>query len=156
MPGAGRVPSGNRARERDNKTAVKLVIDGKKRGVNLPQLRDPETNKVVRWHPRTVAWWNSWRTSPQAAHMMTSPDWDYLLDTALLHHTVWSERKLEMLSELRLRLAKFGVTPEDRARLGVEISTSLPGSSSDSPPATASRARGNVTEIDDRRARLTS
>lgn len=153
MSGQGRPPAGNRTRERDNKATVKLVVDGKKRGVNLPQLRDPKTGRVVRWHPRTVTWWNSWRMSPQAAHMMTQPDWDYLLDTALLHHTMWSEWRLELQSELRLRLAKYGVTPEDRARLGVEIATTLPGGQATAPKQ---QAKGNVTDIEDRRTRLTS
>jgi hypothetical protein len=57
-----------------------------------------------------------WAASPQAEHFM-STDWDYLLDTALMHHALWSKGQWTLAAELRLRVAKFGATPEDRARL---------------------------------------
>jgi hypothetical protein len=56
-----------------------------------------------------------WSTAPQAEHF-TVTDWDFLLDTALIHAEVWSGNT-GLAGELRLRVAKFGATPEDRARL---------------------------------------
>lgn len=67
------------------------------------------------WPEHTVRWWAMWGASPQA-ELFGSTDWDFLLDTALLHAEVWSG-SLGRLPELRLRVAKFGATPEDRARL---------------------------------------
>ena len=70
----------------------------------------------VDWHPRTVAWWQMWRESPQAP-TFTETDWSFLLDTALMHHAMWSKGQWTLAAEVRLRVAKFGATPEDRARL---------------------------------------
>lgn len=70
-----------------------------------------------RWPPRTVAWWHMWASSPLAAEF-TANDWSELLDTAVLHAAYWTGR-LDMAGELRLRVAKFGATPEDRARLRI-------------------------------------
>jgi hypothetical protein len=74
------------------------------------------------WHPRTRAWWNTWRKSAQA-QTFTPTDWDFLLDTALMHHTMWSQRRWEFAAELRLRAGKMGATPEDRMRLRMQIET---------------------------------
>jgi len=72
------------------------------------------------WHDRTVAWWATWRRSP-LAQTFTATDWDFLLDTALLHNELWSGNP-GVAGELRLRVAKFGASPEDRLRLKVDIS----------------------------------
>jgi hypothetical protein len=38
---------------------------------------------------------------------------------AVLHHEFMKKRTFTLASELRLRMAKFGATPEDRARLRI-------------------------------------
>jgi hypothetical protein len=132
-------------RSRNDKKQIVLVSDGKQRGIALPQLRIG--GKVVAWHPRTVAWWNAWRKSPQALHMMTEPDWQYLLTTARIHHEFWSSGRWELAAELRLREKEFGATPEARARMGVQIGTGLP----DNTPGTkkaAAKQPDNVSQID--------
>jgi hypothetical protein len=101
------------------------------------------------WHPRTKAWWDTWRRSAQA-QTFTATDWDFLLDTALMHHTMWAKARWEFAAELRLRAAKFGATPEDRMRLKIEVEG--PGEKQKPPSA----ADGSVTDIASRRARLTS
>jgi hypothetical protein len=78
-----------------------------------------------RWHPRTLAWWDTWRRCAQAV-TFTATDWDFLLDTALMHHTMWAKGRWEFAAELRLRAAKFGATPEDRARLRLQITGAQP------------------------------
>lgn len=80
------------------------------------------------WPPLTVEWWARWGRCPQAV-MFGETDWDFLADTALLHATAWAsaQRAVETGSkidtsqhqELRLRVAKFGATVEDRARLRI-------------------------------------
>lgn len=47
------------------------------------------------------------------------------MDTALLHAELWSGNGA-VASELRLRVAKFGATPEDRARLRMSIEDPKP------------------------------
>lgn len=72
-----------------------------------------------RWPEHTRTWWQMWADSPLSTEF-TSTDWSELLDTALLHARVWSG-ELRWLPELRLRTAKFGATPEDRARLRIQF-----------------------------------
>lgn len=81
------------------------------------------------WSPRTVQWWNTWRTSPQSM-VMSDLDWEFLLETAVLHHMLWSPRgnaggvsQTQLASELRQRVAKFGATFEDRRKLQMTIET---------------------------------
>jgi hypothetical protein len=45
-----------------------------------------------------------------------STDWSFLLDAAVLHGLFWRGFS-SASSEFRLRVAKFGATPQDRARL---------------------------------------
>ncbi|MEU7096065.1 hypothetical protein [Kitasatospora aureofaciens] len=54
------------------------------------------------------------------AQTFTPADWDFLLETAVLHAAFWDGDRT-VASELRLRVAKFGATPEDRLRLKLEI-----------------------------------
>lgn len=76
----------------------------------------PQLPADVGWHPRTVEWWQMWQRAPQS-EMFTESDWSFLLDTAYMHHQYWSKGAWTLAAELRLRVAKFGQTPEDRARL---------------------------------------
>jgi hypothetical protein len=58
-----------------------------------------------------------WGTSP-LSDRFSANDWSELLDTAVLHGRFWSG-SVTVAAELRLRVAKFGATPEDRARLRI-------------------------------------
>lgn len=87
--------------------------------------RDKETGQNITerepysWAPQTEVWWDMWASSPLASSF-TSTDWSELLDTALIHSEVWNG-DFKLASELRLRTAKFGATPEDRARLRIQF-----------------------------------
>jgi len=72
-----------------------------------------------KWPKRTREWWKMWGESAQAAHF-TATDWEFLLETALLHARFWGGES-SLAGELRLRVAKFGATPEDRQRLRYEF-----------------------------------
>lgn len=85
-------------------------------------LRGPELPDGVDWHERTVAWWLTWRRSAQAQTFVDT-DWSFLLDTALMHSAMWSKGQWTLAAEVRLRAAKFGATPEDRARLRLRVDT---------------------------------
>jgi len=149
MAGRGPAASPTRSRTRDAKRReaemTKLEDDGDLRGFPLPAGVLPDDDA---WHPMTIQWWDVWRRSAQAQSMLDS-DWQFLLDTALLHHIMWSRGRWEFASEVRLRVAKHGATQEDRMRLRMQIDT--PG---DKKPARA-EASGSVTNIASRRARLT-
>ncbi len=116
MPGPLPHPSPRRRNRRE--VTRTLRPDGTVRGPELPA-EDPDGSG---WHPRTLAWWDTWRASPQA-QTFSATDWQYLIDTAALHSTMWSAGRIELAGEVRLRAAKFGATPEDRARLRVHVTT---------------------------------
>jgi hypothetical protein len=103
--------SRTKARE---ESATKVAADGAVRGPDLPS---------GSWPDQTVAWWQTWRTSPMA-QTFGPTDWDFLLDTALLHAEMWSGN-LSVAPELRIRMAKFGATPEDRMRLKIVVDTEV-------------------------------
>ena len=102
MAGRGPAPKQDRARKRDTPDREIIKSDGRLGGFPLPEDvlpfvadkdRDPDyfegEEQREEWHPQTVRWWQNWRESPQAAKMLTAPDWDFLLDTALMHHQMW-------------------------------------------------------------------
>lgn len=145
MAGHGPAPTGKRSRERDEKPVTELVSTGELYG---PELPDPKVAlpKGEQWHPQTVAFWDALRRSP----LMANEDelsWSVLVDTALMHHKMWQNGRWDFAAELRLRLAKYGATPEDKARLRIKVVT---------PPARLepSTGEGSVTNISSRRARL--
>jgi hypothetical protein len=70
------------------------------------------------WHAATRRWWGRWCRSPLTADW-TPLDWSELEACAVLHHEFMKKRTFTLASELRLRMAKFGATPEDRARLRI-------------------------------------
>lgn len=77
----------------------------------------PDLPEQFDWPQRTKDWWEVWRAAPQAARF-TATDWDYLLDTALIHADFWAGNTAQA-GELRTRLGKLGATFDDRVRLKI-------------------------------------
>lgn len=164
MAGRGPAPKKDHSRERDDKNFTKLVSSDEPMGFELPddvlpQIKvegelqwDVDGNPIrEEWHPATRRWWEAWRMSPQASRMLSEPDWHFLLETALIHHKMWNNGRWEFASEVRLRAAKFGATPEDRMRLRSEIEVP------DKYPVGEQTHNGmgaTVTKINDRRKRI--
>jgi hypothetical protein len=108
----------------------------------------PSLPEGQEWPTETVQWWDTWRRSAQA-QTFTLTDWSFLLDTAVLHRAFWLG-KHDVAAELRLRVAKFGATPEDRMRL--RLAVEKPAAKTNAPvPAAAEPANAA-----DRRARLSA
>ncbi len=130
MAGRGPAPKPTRTRpndqaRRDAETTTR-VDDGVVRGPELPSRMPPfvvgkgeDASVIADWPAQTLAWWDTWRRSPQAQGWGQT-DWDFLLDTAVIHGRFWWG-DLSQANELRLRVAKFGATPEDRQRLREQI-----------------------------------
>lgn len=134
----------NRRAGRTEEVRDMIRSDGRLGGYELPEGALPDGEE---WHPITVRWWNHWRSSPQSARMVSEPDWDFLLDTALIHHNMWKNGRWEFANEVRMRVAQFGATPAARRALKQEIEVI-----EETPVGNAKSS--NVTSIDDRRQRI--
>lgn len=106
----------------------------------LPQLRmmyldalGRERSKRIAWPEQTRKWWKMWADS-RLSDDFTATDWSALLDTARLHAEYW-RGNLKVVAELRLREAKFGATPEDRARLRISFAMAKNAENPPAPPA---------------------
>src|SRR5262247_1676695 len=116
MPGGrGPVPKDPEQRRRRNVDPIPTTVVSADGHLHGPDLPPPSSD----WPDATKRWWWTWRRSAQAA-VFTPTDWEFLLDTALLHARLWSG-ETGVAAEVRLRVAKFGATPEDRARLRLQI-----------------------------------
>ncbi len=70
------------------------------------------------WHPATVRVWNGMSSFSET---WTETEWCELEAYVVLHNEFMRKRTFTLASELRLRGAKFGVTPEDKARLRIVL-----------------------------------
>lgn len=140
MPGP--LPKDPSERVRRNKPpmhaqVVTLKWDGVQRGPDLP-LGLPG----IKWSTMTIKWWDTWRNSAQAM-LMIDTDWQYMLETALLHNQLWTPKKEAftgtdgkikrravprpaaelrgLAGEIRQRLESFGATFRDRQKNGIKI-----------------------------------
>lgn len=127
MAGRGPAPKDPNRRARTNKDPIPLRVIAAE-PVRQPELPEFDMQVEVNgelvsqtfvWPARTREWWRMWADSPLSAEF-TSTDWSELLDTALLHARLWSGDH-KVANEMRLRVAKFGATPEDRARLRIQF-----------------------------------
>ena len=129
MAGRGPQPKDPSRRARANKDPIPLRV------IMAEPIEQPElpsfdvhvkidgemVTREFEWPERTRSWWRMWGDSPLSAEF-TSSDWDFLLDTALLHARFWNG-DMSVEAGLRLRVAKFGATPEDRARLRIQFAS---------------------------------
>ena len=123
MAGAGPSPKDPSRRARRNKDVVPLrVLDAVL--ADKPDLPEFEIQVKVdgeieyqqfSWPVATRTFWDMLDYHPLSGEF-TEMDWSYLLDTARLHAAFW-HGDIKLAAELRLREAKYGFTPEDRARL---------------------------------------
>lgn len=109
MAGRGPAPKPANKRARRNADATAVTI------LQFEPCEQPPLPKDVEWPERTRALWAKLGASP-LTRLLTELDWEYLLDTMILHLRLWADGDTTVMAELRLRLAKFFVTPEDRAR----------------------------------------
>lgn len=147
MAGNGPAPKdpNRRARRNAAPNALRVVIAAPTEQPDLPSFDvvvkiDGEmvTTEFV-WPERTREWWRMWGESPLSDDF-TQTDWDFLLDTAVLHARYW-QGDMKSAAELRLRVAKFGATPEDRARLRIQFAQADEAESK-SPSGRTPSARG--------------
>ncbi len=127
MAGVGPPPKDPSKRARKNKDVVALrVVEVQPTAQpELPSFTimvtvdDQVVTQEFEWPAMTRDWWAMLAHHPLAAEFIDT-DWAYLLETARLHAEFWNG-KLSLAPELRLREAKYGFTPDDRARLRLQF-----------------------------------
>lgn len=148
-------PKGSRARRNKDPQILRIITAQPVKQPSLPVIEQvvldengKPRKKRFTWPTVTRRWWKMWGESPLSAEY-TETDWSFLLDTAYLHALYW-KGDYRVAGELRLRVAKFGATPEDRARLRIQFAVA-DGLEDDGPSAEAlpvsSRARGRKTVL---------
>ena len=85
--------------------------------VKIPALQNPDKRK---FHRLTRAWWKHVWESPMAGEYLPT-DIDGLARVALLVDNYYKNPHKEILSEIRLQEARFGLSPIDRSRLQWEV-----------------------------------
>lgn len=112
MAGNGPLPAATRQRERDvkrrDRDVVTVVPDGRTRGPELPADHG--------FDPRTVAYYETWRTSPQA-QLFEDTDWLALHLILPLFDGNLRKPSAAAVSEIRLTTAALGGTYADRLRV---------------------------------------
>ena len=123
MAGRGPAPKDPSKRVRRNAEVIPLRVVEASPAVQppLPEFSmqvtvDGELHEdAFLWPEQTRIWWATLANHP-LAYEFTEVDWLYLLETARIHADFW-HGNTKLGSELRLREAKYGFTPEDRLRL---------------------------------------
>ncbi|MFD5081870.1 hypothetical protein ACFWOG_04410 [Kitasatospora sp. NPDC058406] len=96
---------------------------------------------------RTLAWYDTWKGSPQAATFLAT-DWQRLHMLAQLVELFWAEPKKELLAEIRLNEAALGGTAADRLRLRWSLGSAEVGKGATraAERAAARRSAGDVRD----------
>ncbi len=125
MAGKGPAPKPANLRQRRNKKSSAatlqspVVEQGEK--LKVPTLQNPDKRK---FHRLTRAWWKRVWTSPMAGEYLPT-DIDGLARVALLVDEYYKNptggKAKELLGEIRLQEARFGLSPVDRGRLQWEV-----------------------------------
>lgn len=129
-------PSQRRRRNADIAAATVLPAEG-------PQGSTPDLPGNA-YDARTMSWYETWRTSPQAT-VFVATDWQRLHMLAELVQQYWEEPRKELLSEIRLNEAALGATAADRIRLRWTVAQAEEEQRGGSRP---SRPRGSASRRD--------
>ncbi|WP_152353315.1 phage terminase small subunit [Brachybacterium subflavum] len=140
MAGRGPAPKDPSKRARRNADPSPTTI------LRFEESEQPDLPEALSWPDETREWWAMWRDSPQAEHF-GSTDWSFLLDTAILHAQLWGNGDTSALGELRIRVAKFGATPEDRARLRMQFADADAADSKRKPAGESARERRGQIKV---------
>lgn len=114
MAGRGPAPKDASRRARRNADAIPQTI------LRQETCEPPELPEQYAALPPVVQWWNTWVQSPQA-EVFGRTDWQFLVECLPLVKAYLVDGELKYAGELRLRMAKLGQTPEDRARLRMQF-----------------------------------
>lgn len=121
MAGKGPAPKPMHLRQRRNKKAGAATLpaleSGQTEKKKIPALQNPDKRK---FHRLTRAWWKRVWESPMAGEYLPT-DIDGLARLAILVDNYYKNPHKEVLAEIRLQEARFGLSPVDRSRLQWEV-----------------------------------
>lgn len=121
MPGPAPKPAHLRQRRNKKSTAAKLPPPEQVERRRAPTLPNPDGRE---WHRLTVDWWKRVWHSPMAQEYLPT-DVDGLARLAVIvddyHKAETPKERRELMQEIRLQEARFGLSPVDRARLHWEV-----------------------------------
>ncbi|MFG3715793.1 hypothetical protein [Micromonospora sp. NPDC047730] len=121
-------------RRRNTPTHGETVLpdDDEVRG---PELADLTAGREFR--AETVAWFETWRRSPQAA-VFIATDWLRLATLAPIVDAYWRRPSAAALSEIRMNEERLGATVVDRMRARMRVETDDEAAEDDLPAGVAS------------------
>jgi TFIIF-interacting CTD phosphatase-like protein len=125
MGGRGPAPKSSKIRQRRNKksgaTNLSSTENTKDVKRKIPKLQNPDNRN---FHKLTKDWWKRVWNSPMAGEYLPT-DVDGLARLAILidnyYHEPVAKNSKEIMGEIRLQEARFGLSPVDRSRLQWEI-----------------------------------
>lgn len=146
MSGHGPVPKDPSQRRRRNADPVATTV----LPAEGPDGPTPQLPGGHDYDSRTLAWYETWRSSPQAAVFLAT-DWQRLHMLTLLVEEFWSEPSTKLLAEIRLSESLLGGTAADRMRLRWTVAEPevKPARKSASKARAASSRRDRVLKVVD-------
>ncbi len=121
MAGRGPAPKPAHMRQRRNKKVGAATLPAPEteqvKKPKTPTLQNPDKRK---FHRLTRAWWKRVWESPMAGEYLPT-DIDGLARLAILVDNFYNSPSKELLAEIRLQEARFGLSPVDRSRLQWEV-----------------------------------
>ncbi len=113
----GRHPKPAHMRQNRTKKSGAATLTTPEESVKIPALQNPDKRK---FHRLTRAWWKRVWNSPMASEYLET-DIDGLARVALLVDNYYKHPHKDLMSEIRLQEARFGLSPVDRSRLQWEV-----------------------------------
>ena len=119
MPGPAPKPA--HMRQHRIKKSTRATLSTVETSDYVPPLQNPDDRT---FHPLTLAWWEHVWQSPMAGEYLQT-DIDGLNRVAFLvdeyYNNPAGNKSKELMSEIRLQEARFGLSPVDRSRLQWEV-----------------------------------
>lgn len=121
MAGAGPAPKPAHMRQNRSKKSTKAVLVPVEMGAQIPDMPNPDGRE---FHALAIKWWDNVWTSPMANEYLET-DVDGLGRVALLVDEYYKKptgrQGRDLMGEIRLQEARFGLSPIDRSRLQWEV-----------------------------------
>ncbi|SCL33046.1 hypothetical protein GA0070616_4621 [Micromonospora nigra] len=135
--GTMHAPKSDAARRRRNAPTHGETILPDDDVVRGPELATLTAGREFR--PETVAWFDTWRRSPQAA-VFIATDWLRLATLAPIVDAYWRRPSAAALSEIRMNEERLGATVVDRMRARMRVESGDETAEGDLPAGVSSLA----------------